>query len=218
MSTSLRRIGALVLPVLAFLAAGLGPVRADARPVPSGGVVRAVFDGDTVLLETGEKVRYLGIDTPEVNHSGTRGDCYGQEARKANSELVLGRKVSLRYEGRRRDSYGRLLAYVFTSDGIFVNLELIKSGYALVYRSRRPFETLPDFLKAQRDAMENRRGLWNACSVEPSPYYWGDQKRYVFHRPRCPIGRKTPKRSRVRFSSRLPALEEGFRPCRLCRP
>jgi len=82
-----------------------------------------VIDGDTIILEDGRHIRYLGIDTPELN------DYLGIEATNRNKELVEGKIVELQKEDREIDEYGRYLRYVYV-DGIFVNAELITEGFA----------------------------------------------------------------------------------------
>ena len=87
-------------------------------------VVSRVIDGDTIELIDGIKIRYIGINTPEVNQPG------GKEATEANRALVEGEKVRLEYDVQQQDKYGRTLAYVSLEDGTFVNAELVKQGYA----------------------------------------------------------------------------------------
>jgi micrococcal nuclease len=216
MFTTRRKAVMLLIFVLMLPADGFE--RAVGEQFPSEGKVRAVFDGDTVLLETGERVRYLGIDAPELGHNGEPSECFGEKAGEANSKMVLGKRVELRYDARKRDDYGRLLAFVFLSDGTCVNLELIKSGNAWVYGKAEGFGMLPVFLEAQCDAVKNRRGLWGACQVKPAAAYLGNKRTFVFHRSECELGREMSSRNRVRFMDRWVALNTGFSPCRVCKP
>jgi len=98
------------------------------------GRVRWVADGDTIVLTDGERVRYAGINAPEIAHDGEPGEPYGDEARAFNKKLVLGRWLNLELAEESRDHYGRLLAYVFLEDGTFVNGELVQQGYAHLIR------------------------------------------------------------------------------------
>jgi micrococcal nuclease len=189
-----------------------------AGALPASGLVRAVFDGDTVLLASGEKVRYLGIDAPEVEHGREPGDCFGNEARNANADLVLHKRVILGYDGETVDSYGRLLAFVSLPDGRCVNAELIKSGHACVFRSSEPHARSKELMNLQRDAIRNRRGLWGGCPVKPSPFYVGNQRSFVLHRGECSFGKKISRRNRIAFQTRWMGLEEGYRPARCCKP
>lgn len=111
-----------------------------------------VIDGDTVIVANGEKVRYLGIDTPE------RGEPFYQESSQANRRLVEGKTIRLESGYRERDSYDRILAYVWVDD-ILVNAELVQGGYA---RVRGPLDDRyrKIFLKYQQEAFRDQRGLW----------------------------------------------------------
>lgn len=126
-------------------------------------VVKEVVDGDTIVLEDGTKIRYVGIDTPELHHPEIGEECGGKDARQENIRLLSGKKVRLIKDVTDRDEYGRLLRYVFTEDGVFINYELARSGYAQV------FDVPPDrlftytFTKAQIEAKKEGRGLWTKC-------------------------------------------------------
>jgi micrococcal nuclease len=185
---------------------------------PSSGIVTGVFDGDTIMLSSGEKVRYLGIDAPEISHRGSPADCFGYEAKAVNESLVLHKNVTLLYDRVRTDAHGRLLAYVFLPDGRCVNAELLMQGCALVFHSSDGFGRFDDFLARQKEAMRARRGLWGHCPVEPSDHYLANRRSHVFHRPGCTYGRQTGSGNRIRFDSRAAALEAGFSPCRRCKP
>lgn len=204
-----------ILGFAVFLHLGFG---LPASGVPASGVVVKVFDGDTVLLGSGEKVRYLGIDAPEVAHGNTPADCHGLEAKALNERLVLRQRVDLRYDGAQIDSHGRLLAYVHLPDGRCVNSELVLQGCAVVFRSAEGFSRFHELLAHQKAAIRSQRGLWGQCRVKPSDHYLGNRRSYVFHRPDCPFGRQTGSRNRVHFDSRMTAFEAGFSPCRRCRP
>jgi micrococcal nuclease len=193
---------------------------AVAQASPLTGKVKAVFDGDTVLLESGERVRYLGIDAPEVAHEGVPGDCYGEQARAANRNWVLGKQVVLKYDRGRehRDHYGRLLAYVALPDGTCINAELLRAGLAWVFRHGETFERFGEFLGYQRDALQHHKGLWDNCPVQEELYYLANQRSWIFHRPDCPLGKAMGRSKRERLPNRRAALEAGFRPCHTCRP
>ncbi len=191
---------------------------ASAQTLPTSGRVVRVFDGDTVMLDSGRKVRYLGVDTPEVDHEGDRSECFAVAAWRENRRWVEGKVVRLEYDEVTIDPHGRLLAYVFVEGGRMVNLELIRGGYAFVHRVPKGFRRFPEFLEAQREALKERRGMWGRCRVRPAPAYMGNRRSFVFHRISCPFARKTARKNRVRFETRWDALYEGFRPCRRCRP
>jgi micrococcal nuclease len=124
--------------------------------------VKRVIDGDTIELDNGEIIRYIGINTPETVRPKYPVECFGREASEKNKELVLGKKVILKKDISQRDKYGRLLRYVYVS-GIFVNLKLIEGGYAYATAFPPDVKYSDVFLNAQRDAIENNFGLWGSC-------------------------------------------------------
>ena len=121
-----------------------------------------VIDGDTIVLEGGEIVRYIGIDSPETGQSSD--DCFSQEAFDANRELVEGKEVKLEKDVSDKDKYGRLLRYVWIDD-IFVNKYLIKQGYALSAKYPPDTKYAEQFDSFQKQAKENNLGLWSSCQV-----------------------------------------------------
>ena len=180
--------------------------------------VRWVDDGDTIVLVGGERVRYAGINTPEIAHENEPGEPYGDEARIFNKKLVLGRWVKLELAEESRDHYGRLLAYVFLEDGTFVNGELVKNGYAHLIRRQSKARYWERLLNLQRQALKEKKGIWSLPVVKPEKYYLGNKRSWVFHRPHCQLGLKTAARNRVFFKSRNEALYRGFSPGRRCKP
>ena len=111
-----------------------------------------VIDGDTCILENGERVRYYGINAPE------KGDPQFSEATQANNNLVAGKEVQLEPKDPSRDENDRLLAYVFV-DGIFVSEELLRSGYAHIQRPLAP-KYRDRLLTAQESAQQEGLGIW----------------------------------------------------------
>ncbi len=122
-------------------------------------LVTKVIDGDTIVLENGKIVRYIGIDTPEVSLGKV---CFSQEATDKNKQLVLGKKVELNKDVSETDRYGRLLRYVYEG-GNFINEILVREGYAnaLTYPPDTANSDL--FMQAQKEAREEKRGLWGMC-------------------------------------------------------
>ncbi len=125
-------------------------------------VVRAI-DGDTVLLESGERLRYIGMDTPETKDPRKPVMCFGERAHARNAELVEGKRVRLVRDVSDRDRYGRLLRYVYVGD-TFVNLELVEEGYAKNYSYPPDIAHQAEIRAAERRAREAKRGLWSECS------------------------------------------------------
>ena len=132
-------------------------------------LVTRVIDGDTIEIEGGLSVRYIGIDTPETVDPRKPVQCFGVEATNKNKELVSGKRVRLEKDVSEIDKYGRLLRYIYVGD-TFVNLELVKQGFA--YSSTYPPDVKyqSQFTEAQRQAKEQNKGLWGSCPVAtPTP-------------------------------------------------
>ncbi len=128
-------------------------------------MVSRVIDGDTIVLATGEKVRYIGMDTPELVHPKKPVECFAKEAKEANQKLVEGRAVRLEKDVSERDKYGRLLRYVFVGD-IMVNDYLVRQGFAHVSTYPPDVRYQEQFRQAEREARENNRGLWAGCQID----------------------------------------------------
>ena len=123
---------------------------------PDTARVIQVIDGDTITLEGGQRVRYIGIDTPEVH---PQLEAFGLEAWQANRELVEGKTVRLEQDMSQTDKYGRLLRYVYVND-IFVNAELVRIGLAEA-KAYPPDTKYQDYLeKLEQAAREAGRGMW----------------------------------------------------------
>jgi micrococcal nuclease len=126
--------------------------------------VTEVVDGDTIhALVDGEdeSIRYIGIDTPEVDPSiGV--ECFGEEASRRNRELVAGERVRLVFGAESRDRYGRLLAYVYVGDR-FINAEIIRGGYARTLEIEPNIDRAPLLNRLEQEAANAGRGLWGSC-------------------------------------------------------
>ncbi len=121
-------------------------------------VVRVV-DGDTLLLDRKERVRLIGVDTPETVDLRRPVQRFGKEASAFTKRMVEGKKVRLEYDRDRKDRFGRTLAYVHLEDGTFLNAEIVKQGYGHAY-TQFPFKYLEEFRGYEREAREAQRGLW----------------------------------------------------------
>jgi len=157
----------LVVLVLAVLGGRLAIQRDDASPAGVQAEVTRIVDGDTIHVDldgTDETVRYIGVDTPESVKPGTPVQCFAKKASAFNARLVEGEDVKLRFDVERHDRYGRLLAYVYRAgDGLFVNAELVRRGYARTLTVPPNVRFAERFARLQREAREARRGLWRAC-------------------------------------------------------
>jgi len=131
--------------------------------------VTKVVDGDTIDVRMGtttERVRLIGINTPEVVDPRKPVECFGREASAKAHELLDKQKVYLEPDETQdnRDKYGRLLRYVWREDGLFYNLEIIKQGYAYEYTYFIPYKYQAEFKAAQNYARDHKLGLWHACA------------------------------------------------------
>ncbi len=130
--------------------------------------VKRIVDGDTIVvsfdpatgLGTNEKIRLIGVDTPETVDPRKPVQFYGAEASRFVTDSLLGTTVRLAFGPTMRDYFGRLLAYVFLEDGTCFNMAIIAEGYGFAY-TKYPFLFMDDFRKAERSARESKRGLWN---------------------------------------------------------
>lgn len=124
-------------------------------------LVKRAVDGDTVELDNGEKVRYIGINTPESVDPRRPVECFGKEAAEFNKHLVEGKKVVLERDVSDRDRYGRLLRFVFLEDGTLINEALVRDGYAFVATYPPDISKQDIFRAAEKFAREEKRGLWS---------------------------------------------------------
>jgi micrococcal nuclease len=153
--TSKRTAALLLFILLSILACNL---EGTPTPVPPPGDaetfrVKEVVDGDTIVLEDGTKVRYIGLNTPERDRP------FYEEATDANRKLVENKEIRLEFDTVDIDQYGRTLAYVFEGE-TFVNLELLRQGYANVFTVPPNVKYEELFREAEQKAREARRGLW----------------------------------------------------------
>lgn len=131
--------------------------------------VKHVYDGDTILVDmngSDEKVRMIGVDTPETHDPDTPVQCYGQKASEFTSLQLNDKTVRLESDpdNSNRDRYERLLRYVYSEDGTLINKLLITEGYGFAY-TRFPFQKKDEFLSAEIEARNVRNGLWAACTA-----------------------------------------------------
>ena len=142
------------------LAAGCGLPAAEEGQTGAWHVVERVVDGDTFVLDNGERVRLIGVNTPESVKPGEEPEVYGKEASQYTKRMLEGQRVRLEFDVSERDRYGRLLAYVYLEDGTFFNELLLTEGYAQVMTVPPNVKYAERFLAAERAAREAGRGLW----------------------------------------------------------
>ncbi len=131
--------------------------------------VTKVIDGDTIQIEGGYKIRYIGVDAPETVDPKRPVGCFGSQASDKNKELVLGKNVILEKDVSETDKFGRFLRYVYIansetgSEPIFVNDYLVRTGYARVSTYPPDVRYQEKFLESEKYARENNLGLWSQC-------------------------------------------------------
>ena len=176
-----------------------------------------VVDGDTIVLDGNEKVRLIGVDTPETKDPRKPVQYFGKEASEFTRNLVEGRKVRLEYYQNKIDKYGRTLAYVYLEDGTFLNAEIIKQGYGFAY-TIFPFKYLEEFRQYEKEARENERGLWapkeeKDQEINESTIVYITRTGKKYHTADC----------RYLSKSKIPitlkeAIQRGYTPCSVCGP
>ncbi len=129
--------------------------------------VKKIYDGDTILLANGKKVRFLGINTPEVEGRHKSAQAGGEQAKQWLFKKLNNSKVRLEKDVEKKDKYGRLLAHVFTEDKEHINLELVKRGLASVNIYPPNLKYSQVLLKAEHQAEQNRQGIWGYDEYAP---------------------------------------------------
>lgn len=180
-------IGSIAVFVLVVVAAviwvranrdppGFGPEPDEGWTFHPNATIESVVDGDTIAARIGssnERVRLLGLDTPETVDPSRPVECYGPEASSHLAELLPpGTAITLIRDVEARDHYDRLLAYVYrSSDGLFVNLDLVAGGYAAVLTYQPNDHHATALTRAERQAVAAGRGLWGACGSPDVPLH-----------------------------------------------
>lgn len=147
--------------------------KSTGKEVPIFGYMKVtrVVDGDTFWAddgsEKGVKIRLIGIDAPETRNSGRKTvGSFGKQSKEYLTKLISDKEVRIEYDIDKEDQYKRTLAYVFLSDGTFVNAELLRQGYAMVMTIPPNVRYAERFVKLERKARKNNRGLWNEQHIE----------------------------------------------------
>ncbi len=167
--TKRKVITAIVVILISIVVQFISPQNKQSSQNNSLVKVARVIDGDTIELENKQKVRYIGIDTPELHDPRKPIQCFAQEAYERNKQLVEGKMVKLQKDISETDKYRRLLRYVFlydppsTSEAVFINKYLVTEGYAHAATFPPDVKYANVFVEEQRSASLNKKGLWNQC-------------------------------------------------------
>ena len=179
--------------------------------------VKWVIDGDTVVMDDGQKIRYIGINAPELASDDHEAEPYGEASKRFNARLVDRKKVRLEFDKDRFDQYKRLLAYVFLKNGTFVNCEMLLNGDAYFLQHRPNLKYNSILLQAQRSAMAAKRGIWQNWNENQNAVV-GNKNSRRFHLPNCPYGRQIKSQNRIVFQKKWDAYWEGYAPAKRCMP
>lgn len=131
--------------------------------------VAKVYDGDTITLKNGERVRLLGINTPEIESHYRRGEAGGQQAKKWLQDKLSAGVVFLEFDNQRRDKYKRLLAHIFLPNGEHLNKEIIEAGLAVASIIPPNLSYLDELHKAESEAERQGLGIWSMVDYQPIP-------------------------------------------------
>ena len=183
----------------------------------SWNLVKWVIDGDTVVLVDGQKIRYIGINAPEIAHDDHDAEPFGEVSKRFNALLVNRKKVRLEFDKERFDRYHRLLAYVFLENDSFVNAEILSNGYAYLLKHHPNVKYDSILLQSQRSAMSAKKGIWQHWRESKNTVI-GNKNSHRFHLPGCPFGKRIKSRNRIVFRKKWDAYWEGYAPAKRCQP
>jgi endonuclease YncB( thermonuclease family) len=166
----------IILVASAIYSANVQQIAPLEAPAPGYYRVVSVADGDTLTVAMNgkeERIRMIGIDTPETHKPNSPVQCYGPEASAFTKNLLANQTVRLEADpiGNNRDRYNRLLRYVYLADNTFVNERLVREGYGFAYLTF-PFSKQADFAQLQAEAQDANRGLWQACQTTLNDGRW----------------------------------------------
>jgi micrococcal nuclease len=179
--------------------------------------VKWVVDGDTIFLQDGRRIRFIGINAPEVAHKGYTVEPFGDAAKSTLTKIVKHRRVRLEWDEVRRDRYGRHLAHVFDQKNPLLNQLMVVKGLAhVLYHkdNQRYFDVL---LKSQKRAMEEKNGFWQVFQISMrKTHFVGSKRSLRFHDTNCPKIKKIYPKNKIYFTSAWSAFKQGYAPANGC--
>ncbi|MEG1501456.1 MAG: stalk domain-containing protein [Clostridiales bacterium] len=189
-------------------------------------VVR-VIDGDTLIIKyhnKEEKIRLIGVDTPESVHPDANKNVkYGQIASQFSKSHLTGKKISLEMDVQERDKYGRILAYIYL-DGKMFNKTLLEQGHAKVATFPPNVKYVDSFLALQKQAQKNKAGIWAYEEIQDqtanpqNSKYIASKSSNKFHYPSCRYAKNISKANQIGFNTPQEAKKQGYTPCDTCKP
>lgn len=190
--------------------------------LPSGSyrVVRVV-DGDTIVIQyqgTEEKVRLIGVDTPESVHSdASKNTPYGKVASDYTKAQLTGKIIQLEFDVQERDKYGRLLAYIYV-DGKMYNKTLLEEGHAKVATFPPNVKYVEEFQQIERTAQKNQVGMWQGYILKTDGAIIGNKNSQKYHLADCQGAKKISEHNKTWFDTPKEAETAGYQPCSICLP
>lgn len=190
-------------------------------------VIRVV-DGDTIVIDyegSHEKLRIIGVDTPESVHPDkSKNTAFGKTVSDFSKSQLDGKSVGVEFDVQERDQYGRLLAYIYVGDQMY-NKTLLEMGYASVATFPPNVKYVDEFTAIQKAARQSGVGMWSeqydmekATSSNTSNVYRGHNKNKKFHGETCRYGDMISDENLTLFKSRNEAMDAGYAACKVCNP
>lgn len=203
--------------ILLLLCGCVLQVETTTIPADQAFVTRAV-DGDTMVLDNGERVRFLCINTPE------KWETHYHEATEALRAMVENQTVILQKDVSDRDKYGRLLRYVYLPDGTFVNAEMVRLGHAKAYHYPPDTSHYEEMVELEKEAKSSHLGLWNESDPSdltkddypPDCDYVASVSGEVYYANTCKYAHRILEKNRLCFSTMQEALAAGYRETHKC--
>lgn len=183
-------------------------------------VIRVV-DGDTIVISylgKEEKVRLIGVDTPESVHSdASKNTPYGKIASDYTKAQLTDKTIQLEFDVQERDKYGRLLAYVYV-DGKMYNKTLLEEGHAKVATFPPNVKYAEEFQRLEQQAQKEQVGMWQDYVVKTDGNIIGNKNSQKYHQVDCQGAKKINSHNKVWFDTEEEAAAAGYQPCSICMP
>ena len=181
-----------------------------------------VVDSTNIILNSGEKVKLIGVASPGIGRPGKPVAYFLKEARAFTEKMVKGKEVRLEYDLQNKDEDGRRLVYIYLKDGTLLNAQIIKEGFGHT-DTKFPCKHLEQFRQYEKEAREKQRGLWAHKPPKKETdyireFYMGSKHSTIYHMPHCTLIRKVNPLDRKMFNSVKDAVTAGYLPCKICKP